>query len=228
MAPSRYHKIGHDAAAVEGLFVDVFLEAHRQPPPLIVLDIDATDDPLHGHQESRFFHGYYDGYCYLPLYVFCGEHLLCAKLRPSNIDAPAGTREEIARIVAQVRARWPNTTIVLRADSGFCRDELMSWAEQEGVHYVIGVARNSRLVAGIEAKLAAAHEEATATGRPARRFKDFMWTTRESWSPESRVVAKAEWTKGEANPRFIVSSLPSDCVDARTLYEDRGSAYARH
>jgi hypothetical protein len=218
-APSRYHKIGHDGAAIEGLFVDVFLEAHRQSPPLIVLDIDATDDPLHGHQEGRFFHGYYDGYCYLPLYVFCGEHLLCAKLRPSNIDAAAGAREEIARILAQIRARWPDTTIVLRADSGFCRDELMSWAEQEGVHYVIGVARNSRLVAEIEAELAAAHEEATATGRPARRFKDFMWTTRASWSAERRVVAKAEWTKGEANPRFIVTSLPSDGIDARTLYE---------
>jgi hypothetical protein len=217
---SRYHKISHDAEAIEGLFVDVFLDAHPEPPPLIVLDVDATDDPLHGHQEGRFFHGYYDCYCYLPLYVFCGEHLLAAKLRPSNIDAAAGAREEIARIVAQIRARWPKTTIVLRADSGFCRDTLMGWAEQEGVHYVIGVARNSRLVAEIEAELAAAHEEATATGRPARRFKDLMWTTRESWSAERRVVAKAEWTHGEANPRFIVTSLPSEAIDARALYEN--------
>jgi len=198
----------------------VFLEAHPEPPPLIVLDVDATDDPLHGHQEGRFFHGYYDCYCYLPLYVFCGEHLLSAKLRPSNIDASAGAREEIARIVAQIRARWPSTTIVIRADSGFCRDALMSWAEQEGVHYVIGVARNSRLVAEIEGELAAAQEESTSTGRPARRFKDFMWRTRESWSAERRVVAKAEWTHGEANPRFIATSLPRDCIDARTLYED--------
>jgi Transposase DDE domain group 1 len=218
-APGRYHKIGHDAGAIEALFVNVFLEAYPEPPALIVLDIDATDDPLHGHQEGGFFHGYYDCYCYLPLFVFCGEHLLSAKLRPSNIDAAAGVTEEIARIVAQIRARWPKTTIVLRADSGFCRDALMSWAEQEGVHYVIGVAKNSRLVAEIESELAAAQEEATATGRPARCFKDFMWTTRESWSAERRVVAKAEWTHGEANPRFIVTSLPSDCVDARTLYE---------
>jgi Transposase DDE domain group 1 len=216
----RYHKISHDAGAIEGLLVDVFLEAHPEPPPLIVLDIDATDDPLHGHQEGRFFHGYYDCYCYLPLFVFCGQHLLAAKLRPSNIDAAAGAMEEIARIVAQIRARWPNTTIVLRADSGFCRDALMSWAEQEAVHYVIGVARNNRLVAEIADELAKAQEEATATGQPARRFKDFMWSTRASWSAERRVVAKAEWTKGEANPRFIVTSLPGDCVDARTLYED--------
>ena len=219
LAPGRYHKIGHDAGAIEALFVNVFLDAHSEPPALIVLDIDATDDPLHGHQEGRFFHGYYDCYCYLPLFVFCGEHLLGAKLRPSNIDAAAGVTEEIARIVAQIRARWPNTTIVLRADSGFCRDALMSWAEQAGVHYVIGVAKNSRLVEEIEAELAAAQEESEAIGRPARRFKDFMWTTRESWSAERRVVAKAEWTHGEANPRFIVTSLPSDCVDARTLYE---------
>jgi hypothetical protein len=218
-APSRYHKIAHDAGAIERVFVDVYLDSHATPPPLIVLDLDATDSPLHGHQEGRFFHGYYDCYCYLPLYVFAGRHLLAAQLRPANSDAAAGAREEVERIVAQIRARWPNTTIVLRADSGFARDDLMRWAEENGVAFVIGVAKNDRLVAAIADELATAHAEATATGRPARHFKDFAWTTRESWSRERRVVAKAEWTGGEANPRFIVTSLP-DVIDARTLYED--------
>ena len=149
-ALDRYHKIGHDPRAIERLFVDLFLEAHAKPPEQIVLDLDATDDPLHGHQEGRFFHGYYDGYCYLPLYVFCGDHLLAAKLRRSNIDASAGAVEEVARIVAQIRARWPRVQIVLRADSGFARDELMTWCEANGVDYVFGLARNARLLAEIE------------------------------------------------------------------------------
>jgi hypothetical protein len=218
-APSRYHKISHDAAAIERTFVEIFLGSHRRAPPLIVLDLDATDMPLYGHQEGRFFHGYYDCYCYLPLFVFCGRELLAAKLRPADIDAAAGSVEEIERIVGQIRARWPNTTIVLRADSGFCRDQLMAWCENNGVHYVIGVARNPRLVSEITAELAEAKIAADATGRAARVFKDFCWTTRESWSAERRVVAKAEWTHGEANPRFIVTSLPAATIDARALYE---------
>ena len=147
--PARYHKIGHDGAAIERLFVDLFLEAHKTPPKEIILDLDATDDPLHGHQEGRFFHGYYDCYCYLPLYVFCGRHLLAAKLRRSNIDASAGAVEEVARIVGQIRARWPRVKILLRADSGFARDELMAWCEANGVDYVFGLARNERLVGAI-------------------------------------------------------------------------------
>jgi hypothetical protein len=146
LTPSRYPKIGHDAAAIEGLFVTLFLEAHKTPPERIILDLDATDDPLHGHQEGRFFHGYYDCYCYLPLYVFCGRHLLAAKLRRSNIDASAGAVEEVARIAAQIRARWPKVEILLRADSGFARDELMTWCEANGVDYLFGLARNERLV----------------------------------------------------------------------------------
>jgi Transposase DDE domain group 1 len=215
---TRYHKIGHDAAAIEDLFVTVFLEAHEEPPAQIILDLDATDDPLHGYQEGRFFHGYYDGYCYLPLYVFCGRHLLAAKLRPANIDASAGAMEEIARIVAQLRARWPHTRIVLRADSGFAREALMGWCEANAVDYIFGLARNARLTGTIEAELAEAQEESRQTGAPARRFKDFTWSTRNSWSRARRVVAKAEWTKGEANPRFIVTSLATG--DGRQLYED--------
>src|SRR5688572_8512462 len=168
LTPSRYHKIGHDAAAVEGLLVALFLEAHRTPPQKIILDLDATDDPLHGHQEGRFFHGYYDGYCYLPLYVFCGRHLLAAKLRRSNIDASAGAVEEVARIVAQIRARWPRVEILLRADSGFAREALMLWCEQNRVDFVFGLARNTRLETRIAAALQEARTMAEATGRPAR------------------------------------------------------------
>src|SRR5512134_3520085 len=217
---SRYHKIGCDREALQDVFVDVFLDAHGKAPREIVLDLDASDDPLHGHQEGRFFHGYYDCYCYLPLYVFCGRHLLAAKLRRSNIDASAGTVEEIERLVTHIRRHWPRTRILLRADSGFAREELMTWCEANRVDYLFGLARNQRLVGAIDAELAWAEEDSFATGKPARRFADFMWTTRESWSRRRRVVAKAEWTQGEANPRFVVTSLKAtECV-ARRLYEE--------
>jgi len=218
--PTRYHKISYDAAALEGLFVDLFLDAHAAAPAQITLDLDATDDPLHGHQEGRFFHGYYDCYCYLPLYIFSGRHLLAAKLRRANIDASAGAVEETARIVAQIRTRWPAVRIVLRADSGFARDALMSWCEVNGVDYLFGLAKNERLVAEIAAELAAAEEESKASGQPARRFKEFQWTTRESWSRQRRVVAKAEWTEGSANPRFVVTSLSSEEAAPQGLYEE--------
>src|SRR5260370_13183016 len=170
--PSRYHKISHDGAAIEGLFVDLFLEAHAKARNEIILDRDATDDPLHGHQEGRFVHGYYDGYCYLPLYVFCGRHLLAARLRRSNIDAAAGSIAEMARLVGHIRRRWPKVRILLRADSGFCREDLMVWCESQGVDYLFGLARNDRLVAEIAAELAQAQFHAERTGKPARRFKD--------------------------------------------------------
>src|SRR5215469_3247387 len=212
--PTRYHKISYEAMAIEELFVDLFLEAHAAAPVQITLDLDATDDPLHGQQEGRFFHGYYDTYCYLPLYVFCGRHLLVAKLRPANpglrrgrLDASAGSVEEVARIVAQIRRRWPKVRILLRADSGFAREALMTWCENNSVDFLFGLAKNARLNAEIEPELAAAQEQSQKTGKPARRFKDFNWRTRKSWSRERRVVAKAEWTGAEANPRFVVTSL---------------------
>jgi Transposase DDE domain group 1 len=220
LRPSCYHKIDHDGAAIEGLFVDLFLEAHKTPPEEIILDLDATDDPLHGHQEGRFFHGYYDCYCYLPLYVFCGRHLLAAKLRRSNIDVSAGAVNEVERIVARVRARWPRVTVLLRADSGFARDELMAWCEANGVDYVFGLARNERLVGAIAEDLAAAEAESLSRGGPARRFADFAWRTLDSWSRTRRVVAKAEHLPKGANPRFVVTSLPANARDARSLYED--------
>jgi len=191
--PSRYHKISYDAAAVDKLFVDLFLEAHRTAPREITLDLDATDDPLHGEQEGRFFHGYYKSYCYLPLYIFCGRHLLCAKLRRANIDASAGSVEEVARIVSQIRERWPEVRILLRADSGFTRDDLMTWCEQNDVDYLFGLAKNNRLIAEISAELAEAAEENRQSGKPARRFKDFHYRTHKSWSRQRRVVGKAEW-----------------------------------
>lgn len=218
-AATRYHRISHDAGAIESLFVDLFIEAHQQPPRQIVLDLDATDDPLHGHQEGRFFHGYYDCYCYLPLYIFCGRQLLCARLRRANIDASAGAVEEVARIIAQIRQHWPKVRILLRADSGFARDELMTWCENNGVDYLFGLARTSRLSAEIASELEQAAGESRRTRRPARRFKDFMWETRDSWSQRRRVVGKAEHTTGQANPRFVVTSLPASECGARYLYE---------
>jgi hypothetical protein len=218
--PTRYHKIAHDPVAIEGLFVALFLEAHRAPPKEIVLDLDATDDPLHGEQEGRFFHGYYDCYCYLPLYVFCGRHLLAAKLRPANIDASAGAVEEVARIVAQLRGRWPAVRIILRADSGFAREGIMAWCEANAADYLFGLAKNGRLIRAIGAELAAAQAASETTERSARRFKDLIWSTRRSWSRKRRVIAKAEWTRGAANPRFLVTSLTAADGDGRHLYED--------
>jgi hypothetical protein len=217
--PTRYHKIAHDPAAIERLFVDMFMETHKRAPEQIILDLDATDDPVHGHQEGRFFHGYYDCYCYLPLYIFCGRHLLAARLRRSDIDASAGSVEEVARIIAQLRARWPRVRVLLRADSGFAREALMAWCEANRVDYLFGLARNARLEAEIAGELAEAAAKSQATGRPARRFRDFMWTTLDSWSRRRRVIGKAECTKGDPNPRFIVTSLKPKAAEARDLYQ---------
>jgi len=217
--PTKYHKISHDGAAIETLLVDLFVEAHRRVPRQIVLDLDATDDPLHGQQEGRFFHGYYDSYCYLPLYVTCGRHLLAAKLRRSNIDGSAGADVELARIVGRIRESWPRVRILVRADSGFARERLMAWCEANGVDFVFGLARNARLAEEIEWHLAQAEVESRRTGQPARRFKEFQYATRKSWSRRRRVIGKAEWTQDEANPRFIVTSLNRAEIDGRYLYE---------
>ena len=220
----RYKKIAVDHAAVDRMLITVFVQAQAEPPAEIVLDLDATDDPVHGAQEGRFFHGYYGHYCYLPLYIFAGEHLLCARLRPANIDASAGALEEVERIVAQLRSAWPAVRITLRADSGFCRDALMAWADAHDVDYVFGLARNARLTALIPDELAAAAAECATTGAPARRFAERTYQTHDSWSRARRVVAKAEQltggADGKSNPRFVVTSLPIATVDARTLYED--------
>ena len=214
----RYRKIAVDRSAIEGLFVDLFLDAHDEAPKEIVLDLDATDDPLHGSQEGRFFHGYYDCWCYLPLYVFCGRHLLAAKLRRANIDAASGAVEEIARLVGRIRERWPEVRVMLRADSGFAREALMAWCEANGVDYLFGLARNARLLAAIEAELEEARAEHAQIGKPARRFKEFFYTTRDSWSRTRRVIGKAEHLDKGTNPRFVVTSL-DPAIAARSVYE---------
>jgi hypothetical protein len=219
LEPTRYHKISHNPIAIKRLLVDLFLEAHDRAPSEVILDLDATDDPVHGNQEGRFFHGYYDCYCYLPLYVFCGRHLLAAKLRPASMDAAAGAVEEVTRLVAHIRRRWPHARILVRADSGFAREELMAWCEANGVHFLFGLAQNERLVANIAAELARAEVRSRRTGKPARSFKEFTWTTRRSWSRTRRVVAKAEFTSGEANPRFVVTSLKRAECRPKYLYE---------
>jgi hypothetical protein len=216
-APSdRYKKIALDEGRAGEVFVDLFLRVQAEAPEEIILDLDATDDPLHGGQEGRFFHGYYRDYCYLPLYVFCGDFLLCAKLRPSNIDVSQGAAESVERIVGRIRQRWPTVKIVLRGDSGFCREALMGWCEAHGVDYLFGLAKNTRLTGAIGAELEAAETRFNETGRAARIFKDFPYRTRESWSRSRRVIAKAEHLEKGANPRFIVTSLDGD---ARRLYE---------
>ena len=198
--PTRYARLAADTGAIETLFFDLFLDAHKKAPAQITLDPDATDDPVHGHQEGRFFHGYYDCYCYLPLYVFCGRHLLAARLRRSNIDAAAGSVEEIERIVRHIRARWPRVRILLRADGGFARDTLMAWCEANRVDYLLGLARNTRLVDEIGAQMQAARADSETSGKPARRFRDFARSTLDSWSRVRRVIGKAEWTGGEGQP----------------------------
>ena len=219
-AADRYHKITYSAEGLDALLVDIFLEAHSRPPAEIVLDLDATDTPLHGEQEARFFHGYYGEYCYLPLYIFCDEHLLCARQRASNQDASAGAREEVERIVGQIRQRWPTVKIILRADSGFCREELMAWCEaQSAVHYLFGLARNERLEAEIADLIAQARSQQQQTQQAARVFGEFSYQTRKSWSRARRVVAKAEYLDKGPNPRFVVTSLGAEAWPKQALYE---------
>lgn len=218
-ATSRYKRIAAAPRALDELLVDLFIESYKKPPREIWLDLDATDDPLHGHQESRFFHGYYGCYCYLPLYIFCGGHLLCARLRHSKQDASAGSIDELTAIVAQIRQHWPKTRIIIRGDSGFCREPIMQWCEANHVGYVLGLARNKRLVRAIGGELQEARNAHCRTGSPARRFRDFDYRTRKSWSRSRRVVGKAEYLSKGPNPRFVVTNLPISRAGAKRLYE---------
>ena len=223
-AKDRYKKITCWKDWLDELLVTVFLESHQNPPVEIILDVDTTDLPLHGKQEGRFFHGYYDHYCYLPLYIFCGEQILCARLREANHDAAFGSLEEIGRIVGQIRAAWPEVNIILRGDSGFCRNQLMSWCENNGVDFVFGLARNQRLRKIIGAQMQQATQQWNQTGKPARVFSEFQYKTKKKankggWDCERRVVAKAEHIDGKENPRFVVTSLTSEEWEAQALYE---------
>ncbi len=216
---ARYHKISYLPEAIDRLLVDLYIESHATAPTEVVLDLDATDIPLYGHQPERFFHGYYDNYCYLPLYIFAGDQLLCARLRPANQDAAAGSVEEVTQIVAQLRQQWPEVKIVLRADSGFCRDELMGWCENNRVDYVFGLARNQRLHRIIGKQMRQAQLEHQTTGKPTRVFAEFSYQTHKSWSCSRRVVAKAEYLDKGENPRFVVTSLTAGQWAAQDLYE---------
>jgi hypothetical protein len=219
-AKSRYKKIAARHRKIEAFFVDTFLQLAGPEPEEIILDLDATDNPLHGHQSGRFFHGFYGNYCYLPLYIFCGEHLLCAKLRPSDIDASAGALKQVQQIVARIRTVWPRVRIILRADSGFCREPLMHWCEVSGVDYVFGLAKNKRLIKILGKELHEAQIEHQHTGHAARKFKEFSYCTTKSWSLERRVIGKAEYLTKGTNPRFVVTSLSAERCEARPLYED--------
>jgi hypothetical protein len=215
----RYKKITADLHAIHQFFVNAFVAQHETPPRRIVLDLDATDDPVHGHQLGRFFHGYYDCYCFLPLYIFCGDHPLLALLRPSNIDVPTGALKHLARIVAQVRAVWPDVQIVIRGDSGFCREGLMRWCESHGVDYLFGLAKNRRLLKILGKELHEAKLLFQQTGKAARVFQDFPYRTRKSWSRDRRVIGKAEHLEKGSNPRFMVTSLSAEKFAAQELYE---------
>ena len=222
----RYKKIVASMAKIERLLVSLFLAEHEASPGVpteIVLDVDATDDPIHGNQLGKFFHGYYGHYCYLPLYVTCGDFVLAAKLRTSNIDASAGVTNELSRIVAQIRQQWPDVRIIVRGDSGFCRESVMFWCESNCVDFIFGLAKNARLKRAIGGQLHEAEQHCAATAAPARVFADLDYRTRKSWSRTRRVVAKAEHLPGKRgeNPRFVVTSLSTDDADARTLYEER-------
>ena len=219
-AESRYRKVVYDGEAVADFFVDAYLDAHPKRPKEIILDLDATDDLIHGAQEGRFFHGYYGNYCYLPLYIFAGDFLLCAKLRTSDKDASKGSVEELQQIIERIRMRWPTVKLVLRADSGFARDEIMSWAEQNDVDFIFGLAQNSRLRGLIQAELETVKLEAEKTGKPARMFRELRYRTLDSWSRERRVVAKAEQLGDKSNPRFVVTSFSQERWETRALYEE--------
>ncbi len=212
-------KILADHDAMDDLLVDLFLDSYGRRPKRIWLDVDATDDQIHGMQEGRFYHGYYRHYCYLPLYIFAGDHLLCARLRQSDIDGAAGAVDELDRIVKRIRRRWPKVKIYIRGDSGFCRDELMNWCERDKHRYVLGLAKNNRLKEAISQQMGQAKTAYQETETSARVFKDFRYQTRKSWRRKRRVVGKAEhMAKGE-NPRFVVTNIPKSEVNGRDLYE---------
>jgi len=218
-AKNTYKKVVLAPESADNFFVDVFLESHTKIPEEIILDVDATDDPLHGNQEGKFFHGYYKAYCYLPLYIFCGEHLLCARLRTARNDAASGTVEEVERIIERIRTVWPDTRIIIRGDSGFCREEIMNWCEDNDVDFLVGLAKNTRLAKEIEEEMALAKALYQCSGKASRVFKDFCYKTLKTWRWHRRVIGKAEHLPKGSNPRFIVTSLSAEEYDAKELYE---------
>jgi len=216
---SRYEKIVGDFEAIGRLFVDVFIESFDAAQDEVVVDLDPSDVPLHGNQEQYYYHGYYRHHCYLPLYAYSGAHPLAVVLQPSSQDGAKGAKKFLSQLVEQLRAAWPKVGIVVRGDSGFCRDWLMSWCEKKSVDYVFGVARNKRLQAAIKQQMEKARREHLQTGKSARRFRSFQYRTRASWSRKRRVIGKAEYLSKGANPRFIVTSLSASEWEKQGLYE---------
>ncbi len=218
--PTRYKKIVADMERLREFFVRTFVRTTKKRPTRLILDFDATDDPLHGKQEGRFFHGYFDCYCYLPLYVFCGDQLLWAQLRKSDIDASEGAVEVLATIVTHLRGKWPGVPILVRADSGFCREALMSWCEANRVDYVLGIAKNTRLLRRIRPLMKKVRRRWARSRKAARRYTNLRYRTRETWSRPRRVIAKAEYLDKGENPRFLVTSLAQLRYPAAEVYED--------
>lgn len=217
---SRYAKVVADFDKLREFFVQRFIERFHRAPPRLILDLDPSDVPLHGEQQQRFFHGYYREHCYLPMYLFCGQFPLAVVLRPSNIDGSLGAVELLAPVIDQIRAAFPEVHLIVRADSGFCRDELMSWCESQSVDYVFGMARNPRLERAIATQLEQARRQYLRTGQPARVFRHFFYRTLSSWSGKRRVIGKAEYLPKGANPRFVVTSLSAAQFEKRYLYEE--------
>lgn len=212
---------------LHAVLVEQFIASFESPPEEVMLDFDATDNPLHGQQEGRFFHGYYDSYCYLPLYVFSGQQLLCAYLRPSNIDGAQHTAAILKLLVRRLRQAWPGVRVVLRADSGFCRQRILNWCERSGVHYIVGLARNARLQAQVALAELWLHDEYERTGAKQRLVGEFDYAA-QSWPHERRVITRLEWGEQGCNPRFVVTNLAGD---PRALYDElycqRGEAENR-
>jgi hypothetical protein len=247
MADSRYHRIDHDTSAIETLLVEIFLESYSKPPRQITIDLDVTDDLIHGNQEEAFFNPYYKGYCYAPLYLFCGNNLLAAKLRASNVDPAGGALEELQRVIKQIRAHWPNVKILVRGDSAYSREDIMVWCESEvGIDYIFGLGQNSRLLQLIQPTIGRASQEYSQKIQPIVGFletlltpskelkkqsealvKNSVWycsldyQTEDSWSCRRRVVAKIEYSSSEVKTRFVVTSLPTKKVPPRRLYTEK-------
>jgi hypothetical protein len=217
---SRYCKIDWEDSEIEDLFCTLFLESFEEVPIEIILDFDATDVPIYGDQQSKFFHGYYDDYCFMPLYVFGGDFLLAAKLRPSNIDAAKGTTEILEKLVLRIREHFPDVNIIFRGDSGFCRDDILSLCESLQISYVVGIPRNSRLTDVIHDQMAQVKKESKKEEKAVREFTRFEYQTKDSWENPRSIVAKVEHLPGKENPRFIVTNISEKQWDDRSLYED--------
>ena len=222
LSPTKGHRgknILCNDQKVESLFVEMFLKSYKNPPREIVLDLDNTDDPLYGKQEGRCFQGYYKIHCYLPLYIFCGEQLLCAKLNTAEREGASGAKEELERIINQIKREWPEVRIIVRGDSGFCRDKIMNWCEENEVWFVIGLGKNSRLTERIRKPLEKVRRNFLSKKGGTKIYRNFNYRTRSSWARKRRVVGKMEHLEKRSSHRFIVTNIPKEVYGGKGLYE---------